>query len=261
MVESLELLELMTQTVKDNAKLIEQSKTCPIDLEDSVTAIIYAEPRTGVQEFAKLVTIFKKRYGKEFVDMAMEDRTRRVNQTLVHKLSGQRPNAFLVHSYMKEIAQIYGIAWDPDEVTKALGQRFDTPMALGGASSGVGASGLGGSAYAVTDGRILPPGQAPKGYVPPVPKPEFSEDTDDNDNDNEGGNDDTDGGDLPVATPVEKSTDEAASVPHHAVRKNEEKPSESPKPKSPTPPKSAKPKTTTGELSDLQKRFERLRNL
>mmetsp|Transcript_6933 Transcript_6933/g.7983 ORF Transcript_6933/g.7983 Transcript_6933/m.7983 type:complete len:323 (+) Transcript_6933:173-1141(+) len=261
-VEALELLELMTQTVKDNAKLIMETKKCPPDLEDAVFAIIYAEPRTGVQEYEKVVKVFTKKYGKEFVDMAREDRIKRVNPTLVHKLSGQRPNAFLVHAYMKEIASMFGLNWDPDEVQKALGERFDTPMALGGASSGVGASGLGGAAYAVTDGRILPPGQVPAGYAPPASAPDFS--VENNDGGDDGG-DGGDGGDVPVATVVK----EEDSVPHHSVRKNEEKPpspkppAAAPSPKSPPP---AKKQTTAmkpagDDLSDLQKRFARLRNL
>ena len=40
-----------------------------------------------------------------------------VNERVIHKLSAEPPNAFLVMNYMKEIAKQFSVAWDPNDQT------------------------------------------------------------------------------------------------------------------------------------------------
>ena len=59
----------------------------------------------------------RDRYGKEFAARAMAMYC--VNERVLHKLSCEPPNAFLVMQYMKEIAKQYAVAWDPNGQTAA----------------------------------------------------------------------------------------------------------------------------------------------
>lgn len=228
MVEALDLCELYCETVRDNTQAIASEKQCPLDLEEAVITLIYCAHRTEIKELNAVVKQFRKKYGNEFVSISETNRGNVVNDNIVHKLSGQRPNAFLVVSYMKEIAHIYQVDWTPDEADQELAQRFDTAMytPTGGAGTKGAASGLGGGAYAITDGRILRPGQVPLGYVPPVKLDSdinVNEDDDDDDDDNNDpfgdGGDGGGGGNIPLAVIVPREED---GVQGHSVRGNEE---------------------------------------
>mmetsp|Transcript_5084 Transcript_5084/g.6414 ORF Transcript_5084/g.6414 Transcript_5084/m.6414 type:complete len:373 (+) Transcript_5084:167-1285(+) len=162
-IEAYDILELMCELVRDNAKLLEAEKECPYDMVEAVSTILYAADRTEVPELKIPKEQLIKKYGKEFFENAIHNKGGVVNERVLHRLSGQRPNAFLVLNYMKEVAKEQGVDWEPDEVTAEVGQRFDAPMVgPDGSSINPGtASGLGTAAYQVTDGRILQPGHVP----------------------------------------------------------------------------------------------------
>lgn len=150
----------MCELVRDNVKAIEAEETCPYDLMEAVSTLLYASTRTEISELAVVKKQFTIKYGKDFVEGAMNNRGGVVNERVLHRMSGQRPNAFLVLSYMKEVAKANNVEWEPDEVTAESGERFDAPMVGPDGSSvmpGAG-SGLGAAAYQVTDGRIMQPG-------------------------------------------------------------------------------------------------------
>lgn len=262
-VEALELLELYCETVRDNAQAIASEKLCPIDLEESVITLIYCAHRTEIKELNAVVKQFKMKYGKEFVNISQNNRGGVVNDRIVHKLSGERPNAFLVVSYMKEIADKFGVDWTPDEIDEELGERFDTAMVTpsgNGVTAHKGAaSGLGGGAYAYTDGRIMQPGFKPSGYVP-KPKvdaiiPTETRKNDDDDDDEQGGG----GGggqltEIPTAQPVTQKEEDG--VEGHAVRGNEQVPKQRVQLVQKQPPKKEK-----NDLDDLAARFEKLKQM
>lgn len=160
-MEAFDILELMCELVRDNVKSIEAEKTCPYDLIEAVSTLLYASTRTEISELDVVRKQFTIKYGKDFVEAAMDNQRGVVNERILHRMSGQRPNAFLVLNYMKELAKEYNVDWEPDEVTEEAGQRFDAPMVgPDGSSIAPGAaSGLGTGAYQVTDGSIVYPGE------------------------------------------------------------------------------------------------------
>ena len=63
--------------------------------------LIYAANRTEVKELTDVSKQLQKKYGKDFADIARSNSDNSVNERVVHKLSAQPPNAFLVLNYMK----------------------------------------------------------------------------------------------------------------------------------------------------------------
>lgn len=162
-VEAYDILELLCQLVLERIRLLDAEKECPFDMREAVCTLIYAANRTEIPELKDVKEQLIKKYGKEFGEAAMRNHNGCVNERILHKLSAQPPNAFLVLNYMKELANEYAVDWQPDELLEQAGNRFDAPMfAPTGMSIAPGtSSGLGAGAYRVTDGSILPPGRLP----------------------------------------------------------------------------------------------------
>ena len=210
-----------------------------------------------------MVKQFKMKYGKEFINISENNRGGVVNERMVHKLGGERPNAFLVVSYMKEIAAKFSVNWTPDEIDEELGERFDTAMVTpsgNGVTAHRGAaSGLGGGAYAYTDGRIMQPGYKPSGYVPKpqvnaiIPTEETGGDGEDDDDDDATGG----GGGGQTVIPVAQSVTqkEEDGIEGHAVRGNEEVPKQRVQLQKKAPPKEE------DDLDALAARFARLKKM
>lgn len=157
-VEALDILELMCTMLRDNVKLIELSKDqkCSQDLLEPITTVLYCCDRVDVPELRQVKKQLVKKFGEKFLEVHMAY----VNDKLKTRLSGQRPNAYIVLEYMKEIAKEKEVAWEPDAKTENVGQRTDTAMTgPSGEFVRTGtASGLGLAAYEVTDGTLTPAG-------------------------------------------------------------------------------------------------------
>jgi len=165
LIEAYDILELLCELLLERIRLIDAEKECPFDLREAVCTLIYAADRTEVKELSGVKDQLVKKFGKAFGEKASQNKNNCVNERVIHKLSAQPPNAFLVYNYMKELAEEHGIDWVPDEATQA---RFDAAAAAptgSSVTSGAG-SGLGSAGYQWTDGRILRPGELPPGYNP-----------------------------------------------------------------------------------------------
>jgi vacuolar protein sorting-associated protein IST1 len=62
------------------------------------------------------------KYGREFGEMAINNRLGTVNVRVVQKLKVQTPDPVLVTSYLKEIAKTFGVPFDENSLinTRAL---------------------------------------------------------------------------------------------------------------------------------------------
>jgi vacuolar protein sorting-associated protein IST1 len=89
--------------------LIQSLKLCPPDLQESVVTVIYAAARTEIPELMKVRKMFKAKYGDKFVERALMNENRIVNDRIVNKLGINPPNSFLVLQYMKEIAKAHNV--------------------------------------------------------------------------------------------------------------------------------------------------------
>ncbi|KAL4806591.1 regulator of Vps4 activity in the MVB pathway-domain-containing protein [Aspergillus unguis] len=84
-------------------------------LDEASVAIFYAWSRfpSEVRELTLLRTLLADRYGKDFMNLASENKLAgvKVPERLVKGLRVRPPSAELVESYLKEIARAYGVEW------------------------------------------------------------------------------------------------------------------------------------------------------
>ncbi|OJI96883.1 hypothetical protein ASPVEDRAFT_121357, partial [Aspergillus versicolor CBS 583.65] len=88
-------------------------------LDEAATAILYAWSRfpTEVRELTLLRSLLADRYGKDFMNLASENKLAgvKVPERLVKGLRVRPPSAELVESYLKEIARAYKVPWGETE--------------------------------------------------------------------------------------------------------------------------------------------------
>lgn len=137
-LEALDVLGLLCELLFERMNLIISMKACPTDLREAVSTLIWAAPRTQVQELLAIKKLFSAKYGKNFTQNAVSNADGIVNERIVHKLGVQPPNAFLVLQYMREIAKSNGIDWQPADTDVDLSKPLGTPdgssVKTGGAS-------------------------------------------------------------------------------------------------------------------------------
>jgi vacuolar protein sorting-associated protein IST1 len=138
-MEAHELLELLCETVVARLPLIVAEKECPFDMINSVSTLIYCAPRVQIPELQEVRKQLVKKYGKEFGGRAARNIDGVVNERVIHKLSVQPPNAFLVLNYLKEIATQYHVNWKPAAPAEGADQPMPAPTGFSvtpGAGSG-----------------------------------------------------------------------------------------------------------------------------
>ena len=120
-IEALELLKVCCEILSSRMMLIRESKQCPIDLKEALSTVVWCCPRTdGLDELIAIRRQVAIKFGKEFVEIANEDRERGVNQRVIEKLSCSVPDPNRCEAYLEDICNEYGIDWDT--VLRALGR-------------------------------------------------------------------------------------------------------------------------------------------
>ncbi|CAM9415815.1 unnamed protein product [Chrysoparadoxa australica] len=115
-IEAYEILELQCELIAERMRLIESEKECPADLDQAICTIVWAADRSEVAELAEVKKQFVKKYGSKFLERAMENESGCVNERVVKKLSITPPTAYLVQSYLKEIAAANNVDWEPADM-------------------------------------------------------------------------------------------------------------------------------------------------
>lgn len=115
-VEAYEILKLFCELVLGRLGVLQISKECPPDLVEAVASIIYAAPRTEVKELAAVREFMIIKFGREMGLAAVHNKDNCVNARIVHKLSVQTPENYLVFQYLNEIAKSYNLDWQADFV-------------------------------------------------------------------------------------------------------------------------------------------------
>nr|XP_043621974.1 uncharacterized protein LOC122593613 [Erigeron canadensis] len=114
MVAAYDLIEIYCELIVARLPIIESQKTCPIDLKEAVTSVIFAAPRcSDISELADIKKQFAAKYGKEFVTAALELRPDcGVSRMLVEKLSAVAPNLETKIKVLSAVAKEHNIEWD-----------------------------------------------------------------------------------------------------------------------------------------------------
>ncbi|RHY08795.1 hypothetical protein DYB30_006903 [Aphanomyces astaci] len=161
-IEAYEIIELLCELISERTPLIKSERECPYDMREAVCTLIWAATRTEIPELSE--NQLTKKYGQDFTAAAMRNVDGCVNERVIHKLSVQPPNAYLVINYLKEIAKQHNVAWVPDE------SQIVDPLAPMAAPTGtsIGQAGVSGPDFAAIYAEAPPPGRVPTAF-PTVP--------------------------------------------------------------------------------------------
>ncbi|XP_042426493.1 IST1-like protein isoform X2 [Zingiber officinale] len=117
-----DIIELFCELIVARLPIIAKQRECPLDLKEGISSLIFASPRcSDIPELSRLLLIFEKKYGKEFVSTATELRPEsEVNRMLIQKLSVKKPTGEVKLKVLKEIAKEYQVQWDSTESEQEL---------------------------------------------------------------------------------------------------------------------------------------------
>lgn len=108
-----------TQTQAEPEAQAEETYYLDSALDEAAISIFYAWSRfpTEVRELTLLRSLLADRYGKDFMNLASENKLASVKapERLVKGLRVRPPSAELVESYLKEIARAYKVEWGEDD--------------------------------------------------------------------------------------------------------------------------------------------------
>lgn len=127
LIEAYEILELSCELLHERIKLIEHCKTCPPDMIGVVATLIWASHRVDIPELNMIRKQFSAKYGKKFMEEALENKGGILNERVVSKLSVEPPAAYLVQTYMERICEQHKIDWKPSFRLSA--EQMIAPMA------------------------------------------------------------------------------------------------------------------------------------
>ncbi|KAL0295911.1 UNVERIFIED_CONTAM: IST1-like protein [Sesamum angustifolium] len=115
MMAAYDLIEIYCELIVARLPIIESQKTCPIDLKEAITSIVFASPRCGdVPELLDVRKHFTEKYGKDFTTAAIELRPEcGVSRMLVEKLSAKAPDGQTKIKILSAIAEEHNVKWDP----------------------------------------------------------------------------------------------------------------------------------------------------
>ena len=88
-IEAYEILSLLCDLLSERIRYLASEPQCPPDLYEAVCTLIWSAHRTDIAELQDVKKQFAKKYGKEFIEEAMENKNSCVNERVVHKLSVQ----------------------------------------------------------------------------------------------------------------------------------------------------------------------------
>ena len=118
--EAIEMVALFCDLLTSRQMLFTECTTCPPDLKEAVSTVVWACPRTeGITELTNLRHQIYLKLGKEFVETATQNSERAVNQKVYEKLSIMVPEPHRCLDYMKGISDEFDLDWETVEAALA----------------------------------------------------------------------------------------------------------------------------------------------
>lgn len=113
MIETLEIMEVYFNLLVSRFGLIEANKICDQGIREAVSTILWATPylQSEIPEMKACANFLGTRYGKEFVQDAMENRSETVSPRVIKKLQVTTPSSPIVEGYIQAIALSYNIPY------------------------------------------------------------------------------------------------------------------------------------------------------
>eukprot|EP00485_Elphidium_margaritaceum_P011749 CAMPEP_0202692996 /NCGR_PEP_ID=MMETSP1385-20130828/7228_1 /ASSEMBLY_ACC=CAM_ASM_000861 /TAXON_ID=933848 /ORGANISM="Elphidium margaritaceum" /LENGTH=487 /DNA_ID=CAMNT_0049348615 /DNA_START=29 /DNA_END=1492 /DNA_ORIENTATION=+ len=118
LVRVYEWLQMMCDLIHQRVRQIEGAKkTCPEDLLESICTILYCAKRVDIPELIEVGGQFKAKWGDNWFNSNIENKSGRVSKQIIEKLAPHPPKRTVVDAKLKEIATKYDLEWEPgDEV-------------------------------------------------------------------------------------------------------------------------------------------------
>ncbi|KAJ4459786.1 putative IST1 [Paratrimastix pyriformis] len=158
LIDALEILESFCELVTARLPLIASQRECPPELMESICSLIYSATHAEVPELLEVKKDFASKYGKQFVEDAVNNRGNRVNQRITIKFSVQTPPLQLLFQYLESAAKADGVDWHAPADSAAIPDLIQFPQ-----------PGAAGPSVAVETGAI--PMLSFPGQFPPPPNP------------------------------------------------------------------------------------------
>jgi vacuolar protein sorting-associated protein IST1 len=176
--EALELLDMYCDLVHARVLLLDgPTNNVPPDMNEAVCTLVWAAPRTEVEELSKFRNFIGAKFGPGMIHHVDSNPAACVNARVLFKLSVVIPERALVTQYLTAIAEENGVDWSPEEPSakdipnpylepSSMAPVADGPYAKSSASCGN--PPIGGSSAPIS-GQALsnPPSAAP---VPTAPQ-------------------------------------------------------------------------------------------
>eukprot|EP00906_Rhabdomonas_costata_P033955 RCo047804 len=142
-MDALELVSLFCELLGSRVQLIAECKTCPPDLAEAASTLVWVAPRLeGVPELLVVREQLHRKYGGEFTRQAMENTAQTVNERVLRLLSVVVPEPYVCVQQLQQIAEENEVPWD-EATAAALLHPLSGVLACGGgggASSSTGSS-------------------------------------------------------------------------------------------------------------------------
>eukprot|EP00754_Rhynchopus_humris_P044549 Rhum_TRINITY_DN4234_c0_g2::Rhum_TRINITY_DN4234_c0_g2_i1::g.13336::m.13336/K19476/IST1; vacuolar protein sorting-associated protein IST1 len=151
-IEALEMVILFCDLLFSRQLLFSECKSCPPDLKEAISTIIWACPRTeNIKELEEIRHMICVKLGREFVETAQENEERAVNQKVYQKLSVMVPEPVKCLAYLKGVCDEYDLDWEDVESALASTDLIPAPAPLGPPPA------VGGAPEGSPDGIHAPP--------------------------------------------------------------------------------------------------------
>lgn len=162
MIEVLEIMEVYFNLLVSRFGLIEATKVCDPGITEAVCTIMWATPylQSEISEMKAVSVFLASRYGKEFAQDTMENKSGTVSERVIKKLQVSTPSSQIVEAYIQAIAKTYNIPYlEPLEPLpdSLVGGGFGAEM-FPDAPTGFGPPPSNGSGGGGGGGMPMPPG-------------------------------------------------------------------------------------------------------
>jgi vacuolar protein sorting-associated protein IST1 len=110
-MEAYSIVELMCDLLHERIRHLSSHETCPSDLLECVTTLIWAADKIDISELVDVKKQLRRKLGTEFIKESESNLHQTVNPRVIDKLAVAPPKRDMVKSYLIEIAKEYNVAW------------------------------------------------------------------------------------------------------------------------------------------------------
>lgn len=165
-IDGLDALALFIEFVVTRAQYIGEVKTCPPDLKEAISSILWAVPRIDdIPELQSIRLQFALKFGKHFCEMCAENGELSVNSRVIEKLGGELPPSSECLDYLQGIADEYQVESFDRSAFTTPGSTLVCDAPLVGVNvpgAGLGTSGADAAASLSGAGPSIPPITVPR---------------------------------------------------------------------------------------------------